>query len=160
MIVENVSLLALTTSAMLTMFFSDWTHPFCPAARSKLIRDFLFSRCQCRHSLMWGLMERRRCNVSLFNYEQIIKWSVFLSWTFDFVSGALLLVITDLKNSTENKKNIAQGEFRHVILLSGRQTKSSDRGGKRQKLADFNEVCILFQRFLFTLLRIRAVLKR
>ena len=54
---------------------------------------------------------------------------------------------------------IAQGEFRHVILLSGRQTKS-DRGGKRQKLADFNEVCILFQRFLFTLLRIRAVLKR
>ena len=58
------------------------------------------------------------------------------------------------------KKNIILGEFRHVILLSGRQTKSSDRGGKRQKLADFNEVCNLFQRFLFTLLWMRAVLMR
>lgn len=60
----------------------------------------------------------------------------------------LLVVIADLKNSAE-KKNIALGEIRHVIFLSGRQTKSSDRGGKRQKLADFNEVCNLFQRFLF-----------
>ena len=29
-----------------------------------------------------------------------------------------------------------------VMFVSGRQTKSSDRGGKRQKLVDFNEVSV------------------
>ena len=120
-----------------------------------------FSRSQCQHSLVWvgdnGTAKVQRLFIQLWTDNQL-QWISQLSlW---LCLRRLVACNNWFKEFNRKKEYITLGEFRHVILLSGRQTKSSDRGGKRQKLADFNEVCHLFQRFLFTSLWMRAVLIR
>lgn len=59
-----------------------------------------------------------------------------------FASFTTVFEETRDRSQSDLKHDILQSfpQILFLVLISGRQTKASDRGGKRQKLIDFNKV--------------------